>query len=196
MTQAKDVDVARASAYCGIMHATIRPAREDDALRLPAIERSAGEIFRTLPKLAWIADDDVLTANEHRALIRQGASWVAVDDLDEPLGFLSAERTVPELHIRELAVRHGSQGQGIGRTLLATAIAWAEANSFEAVTLTTFRRLAWNEAFYASMGFATLKPGQLGPRLAAILEAEAANGFLRKDRCAMRLVLSTGRAIP
>ncbi len=34
----------------------IRTSRDEDAALLPAIERSAGESFRLLPELAWIAD--------------------------------------------------------------------------------------------------------------------------------------------
>lgn len=50
----------------------IRVAEFDDASRLPAIERSADEVFRTTSDLAWIADDDVMSEDEHRQRISLG----------------------------------------------------------------------------------------------------------------------------
>ncbi|MBW8907503.1 MAG: hypothetical protein JF620_00445, partial [Mesorhizobium sp.] len=52
---------------------TIRPARPDDAEALPAIEQSAGLAFRAIPELAWLADGDNASPEQHRALIAGGA---------------------------------------------------------------------------------------------------------------------------
>ena len=41
------------------MSFVVRRARQNDAAALPAIERSAAELFRTDPTLAWLADTDV-----------------------------------------------------------------------------------------------------------------------------------------
>src|SRR5262249_26802767 len=101
---------------------TIRPARDDDAQALPAIERSAGQLFREIADLAWIADGDDLTVERHRELIAKGTSFVAVDHDDRPVAFLSAEVQTNELHIWELSVRHDRQASGIGRALMEKAI--------------------------------------------------------------------------
>mgnify|MGYP000053040848 CR=1 FL=1 len=172
------------------MSITIRRARRDDAAALPAIERSAGEAFRSLPALSWIADDGVMPADEHRRVIDEGTCWVAEGDHDGPIGFLSAQVCGRDLHIREIAVRHDRQGKGCGHSLIAQAVAYARAQSLATVTLTTFRNVPWNAPFYARLGFAMLAHGDLDARLSAILEREAAHGFAPETRCAMRLPLA------
>ncbi|MBK5565611.1 GNAT family N-acetyltransferase [Ensifer sp. 2YAB10] len=168
----------------------IRPTREDDAILLPEIERSSGALFRTVPDLAWIADDDVQSAEAHVEFLRTGLSLVSVDGRDRPSGFLCAAAAEGELHIWQLAVLEECQGRGLGRALMAAAIAHARANSCTAVSLTTFRGLKWNEHFYRTLGFATLAADELDPRLAQILANEAAHGLPAERRCAMRLTLT------
>ncbi|WP_292173833.1 hypothetical protein [Mesorhizobium sp.] len=58
----------------------VRIAQEADAQSLPDIEQSAGEAYREIADLAWIADDDNLTVERHRELIAKGTCWVAVED--------------------------------------------------------------------------------------------------------------------
>ena len=118
----------------------IRPTREGDTALLPDIERSSGEVFRTIPELAWIADDDVQSAEAHREFLRTGLSVVAVDADDRPIAFLCAGITGDAMHISQLAVTAECQGQGLGRSLMLAAIAHARVTALAAVTLTTF---AW-----------------------------------------------------
>lgn len=105
----------------------VRLATEADAPLLPPIERSAAESFRAVPGLEWIAEDTVLSEEDHRAAIRAGDVWIVADEDDRPFGFLSAERIDGELHIHELSVRRDRQGQGHGRRLADAAIAQAKA---------------------------------------------------------------------
>ena len=84
---------------------TIRVATEDDAAALPDIERSSGEAFRQIPGLEWIADDSVTPPERHLELIRQGTAWVAQDDNQLIVGFLSAEVHQDVLHIWQMSVR-------------------------------------------------------------------------------------------
>lgn len=170
------------------MTVRIRPARLQDAHALPAIERSAGSLFRTIPDLGWIADDDVMSLEDHRNFIAHACAWVASDN-NRLVGFLAAEQMSETLHIWELAVHAEHQGRGAGRALMAHAVAHARAQACAAVTLTTFRDVAWNEAFYARLGFATLDTHAQDVRLAAILAREAENGLPPARRCAMRLAL-------
>lgn len=161
----------------------IRQARQTDAHLLPAVERSAGLAFLVLPDLSWIARDEVLSTDRHRELIADGHCWVAVDGHDAPVGFLSAGRLGNWLHIWELAVTLACQRRGIGRALLDGAIEAAKAQGLEAITLTTFRHVAWNQPFYEKLGFRVLDPP---PReLQRILDEEAAHGLARDERCAM-----------
>lgn len=176
------------------MAALIRPANRSDAALLPDIERSAAELFRTVPALAWIADDDVLSPEVHLRFIAAGTAWVAADDTGKARGFLSAERFGHALHIWELAVHRDWQGQGCGRSLVTQAIAHARRQQLSIVTLTTFRDLAWNGPFYRRLGFEAIEDEALDERLAAILEHERELGLPVHLRCAMRLTLDMPRS--
>jgi GNAT superfamily N-acetyltransferase len=167
----------------------IRLATLDDAALLPDIERSAGALFRAIPDIAWIADDDVMSVEAHLRLINAGTCWVGKDANSRPIAFISAERFAQDLHIWEISVHTSAQGQGIGRHLIETAVNHARQSGISAVTLTTFREIVWNEPYYARLGFETLSEDALSPRLRDILAAEIAHGLPGKRRCAMRLPL-------
>ena len=192
-SQRVTLGLTKPTLYGSPMQAAIRLARESDAEFLPAVERSASEAFRTVDWLVGTADGAVLTAEVQRGFIRQGACWVAVDEPDEVVGFLTAEPCGDELHVWELDVRLDRQRQGYGRALVETAIGWAGRQGLTAVTLTTFRGIAWNEPFYARLGFATLRSDQLGDRLAVVLRRERGLGLPMDRRCAMRLGLTPPR---
>lgn len=167
------------------MTLTVRPAREADAQFLPAIEVAAGNLFRTMPDIAWVADAEVGPPSFNLPFIAAGTLWVA-DDSGTPIGFLRAEVTGDELHILELAVADTHQKRGLGRGLLDASVAEARARGLAAVTLTTFRHVAWNQPFYARYGFRELSVLDIGERLHAIVRNEEDNIGL-PNRCAMRL---------
>jgi GNAT superfamily N-acetyltransferase len=167
---------------------TIRLAVRNDAVLLPDIERSAGAVFRSVPDLAWIADDDVMSVEAHERLIDAGTCWIA--EAAKPIGFISAELFDADLHIWEISVHADSQGQGIGRRLIEAAVDHARRSRLAAITLTTFREIAWNEPYYARLGFVTLAEGALGPRLRNVIDTEIAHGLPGDQRCAMRLCLN------
>jgi GNAT superfamily N-acetyltransferase len=169
---------------------TIRIAQDPDAEALPDIEQSAGEAYRWIEELAWIADDDNQTVDRHRELIAKGTCLVAVEHDDRPVAFLSAEIQDDTLHIWELAVRLDRQRLGIGRALLEMAIANARQGRLVALTLTTFRNVIWNAPFYQKLGFRVLDDAQAGERLRQVLRREVEHGMPASRRCAMRLVLT------
>lgn len=168
----------------------IRPTEPADVPFLPGIEQSAGELFRDVDEVAWIADDENMTEERHLELVRGGASWVALGRYGDLRGFLCAERFAADLHIHELAVRRDRQQQGIGRGLLNRAILWAHVRDLPGVTLTTFRDIAWNAPWYLRQGFEVVPDHQLGERLAEILRREANLGLPMHRRCAMRLQMA------
>lgn len=165
----------------------IRRARVSDADFLPAIETCAAELFRSDAQLAWLADAEVADAPSHRDNIRHHPVWVAVTSDDHPCAFLNAQVCDRELHVWEISVARHHQGQGIGKRLLQAARQYAEQQQLEALTLSTFRELAWNEPFYQRQGFVTLRQAQLSPRLRQVLADEAQHGLPAARRCAMRL---------
>ncbi|BAV50516.1 N-acetyltransferase GCN5 [Mesorhizobium sp. 113-1-2] len=169
---------------------TIRIAQDADAEALPDIEQSAGEAYREIAELAWIADDDNQTVERHRELIAKGTCWVAVGHDDRPVAFLSAEIQDDTLHVWELAVRLERQRWGIGRALLENAITDAGGRGLVALSLTTFRDVIWNAPFYQKLGFQMLDDAQAGEWLRQVLRREVEHGMPASRRCAMRLVLS------
>ena len=170
----------------------VRPAEIRDADILPEIERSAGEVFRSVTELAWVADHEVMAAEAHKTHIAQGTVWVAEDESSRILGFVTAERFGDDLHVWELAVLHDHQRKGVGRRLMRAALDYARARELRALTLTTFRGLPWNEGFYAGLGFRTLDGAEIGHRLATLLLREVQQGPPTETRCAMRMRMGLG----
>ncbi|AUM02161.1 MULTISPECIES: GNAT family N-acetyltransferase [Enterobacter] len=165
---------------------TVRPTRPGDVASLPAIERAAGERFREDPCLAWLADGEVISAEQHLEYAERGLSWLALAN-DQPVGFILAEAHPSSLFIVELSVDLDWQGKGIGRQLIACVADHARTLGLASLTLTTFRDVPWNAPFYARLGFE--KMTTLTPELRQKREEETAHGFAYETRCAMRLPL-------
>ena len=163
---------------------TIKIANEEDAELLPEIELSSGEAFRQIEHLAWIADDQVQSVERHLGLIRQGSAWVAHNAAQGIIGFLSAEQSGRSLHVWQMAVHADWQKQGIGRKLIGAAARWSFAKNITSLTLTTFRKVPRNAQFYRSCGFRVINT-DVPVSLQMILDAEAAAGLPREQRCAM-----------
>ncbi len=165
----------------------VRLTRGTDIGCLEAVERSAATLFRTLPDLAWLAEDRTAGPDVHRTAVAQSLSWVAVDAADQPIGFLIAAETDADLHILELSVAAEHQGRGAGRALMAAARHEAEVRALQALTLTTFRSVAWNAPFYARLGYAPVTAETAPAYLRDALAAQVEHGLI--DRVAMRLSL-------
>jgi ribosomal protein S18 acetylase RimI-like enzyme len=163
----------------------IRPAVDRDADELPEVERLAGSVFRQWPGLEWIADDEVQSAEEHRAFMAEGVCLVAEEPGHGVVGFLSAELEQDVLHIWEIAVLPEYQRRGVGGRLIAEARRIATQMGARALTLTTFREVTWNQPWYERLGFHTLPDESLTPRLRRILEDEGRAGLPLDQRCAM-----------
>ncbi|EMG9277540.1 GNAT family N-acetyltransferase [Enterobacter cloacae] len=168
------------------LNITVRPTRPGDVTALPAIERAAGERFRDYPELAWLAEGDVISAEQHLDYAERGLSWLALAN-DQPVGFILAELHVSSLFIVELSVHLDWQGKGIGRRLIACVADQARKRGLASLTLTTFRDVPWNAPFYARLGFEMITT--LTPELREKREEETAHGLAHDARCAMRLPL-------
>jgi GNAT superfamily N-acetyltransferase len=129
-----------------------------------------------------------MAPDRHAQLARAGTSWIATASNGAPIGFIACERRNSALHICEFAVEEQRHGSGVGRALLDHAIGFARASQMSAVTLTTFRDLAWNQPWYTRRGFVTVTPVGDQP-LAHTLREEARYGLPPERRCAMVLTL-------
>ena len=168
------------------LNITVRPTHPGDVTALPAIERAAGERFRDYPELAWLAEGEVISAEQHLDYVERGLSWLALAN-DQPVGFILAEAHPSSLFIVELSVDLDWQGKGIGRRLIACVADQARKRGLASLTLTTFRDVPWNAPFYARLGFEMITT--LTPELREKREEETAHGFAYETRCAMRLPL-------
>ncbi|HCM9229922.1 MULTISPECIES: GNAT family N-acetyltransferase [Enterobacter] len=164
----------------------IRPTTLSDVAALSAIERAAAGRFRDIPELAWLADGEVIPAEQHLDYAERGLSWLALAN-DQPVGFVLAEAHPSSLFIVELSVDLNWQGKGIGRQLIACVADCARKRGLTALTLTTFRDVPWNAPFYARLGFEMMT--RLTPELREKREEETAHGLAYDSRCAMRLPL-------
>lgn len=173
-------------AILAAMTIRIRPTTLSDVAALSAIERAAAGRFRDIPELAWLADGEVIPAEQHLDYAERGLSWLALAN-DQPVGFVLAEAHPSSLFIVELSVDLDWQGKGIGRQLIACVADCARKRGLTALMLTTFRDVPWNAPFYARLGFEMMT--RLTPELRQKREEETAHGFAYESRCAMRLPL-------
>ncbi len=164
---------------------TQRLATSADLAALQEIERAAGELFRTVG-MAEIADDDPIGAAEFAAFVVDGGAWVSVDDHDRPVAYLLVERLDDAAHVEQVTVHPSMARQGIGAQLVERAALWADEHELSAVTLTTFRDVAWNAPYYARLGFEAIDPDEIGPGLRERLQYEAEAGLTRWPRVAVR----------
>jgi GNAT superfamily N-acetyltransferase len=160
---------------------SLRLARPEDAAAMPGIEQAAAVAFAGETSV-----DPARTRSEadYARLIRRGHSLVA--HVGEAMaGFLVAQPFSRELHIWEMDVAPAFQRRGIGAGLVRAAMIDARNTGFRALTLTTFRDLAWNGPFYARLGFEEVTALDAHPRLAGELANEVDDGLPADRRCAM-----------
>lgn len=163
---------------------SLRLARPGDAEEMPAIERAAAILFASDPAVASLDFDKTWEPPELRSLIRKGHSLVA--HVGETMaGFIVTQPFQRELHIWEMDVHPDLQRMGIGAGLVRACQIDARNSGFHAITLTTFRDIAWNAPFYARLGFDEVTALDAHPRLASELALEADNGLPADRRCAM-----------
>jgi ribosomal protein S18 acetylase RimI-like enzyme len=170
----------------------VRLAHPTELAQLQMIEQAAAIRFLETPYVdltsgAPSVDDVYLRQQE-----TQGLVWVAVaqeEGTEQPVGFVVAEALDGTLYIHELDVLPAHGQRGLGRRLVEAVYERARADGYPAVTLSTFRDVAWNAPFYARLGFRELAEAELTPGLQAIRAAEAQGGLAISERVIMQLSL-------
>lgn len=163
---------------------TVRPARDDDVPLLPAIDLAAAELFRDTP-FAFVAAD-ATSVESLRAYHAQHLLWVVADSEDRPVGFAMARVVDDAVYLAELSIDPAYGRRGLGTLLIETVSEWARQAGYPAVTLSTFRDIAWNAPFYERRGFRILAEAELGPGLLAVRAREAQAGLPVAERVFMR----------
>lgn len=164
----------------------IRAARSTDVDRLRQIEADSGRRF--LEFGIDVAPFGTFSREVLLAAVSTGALHVLVDDTDVAIGFAYCERLGPDggsLHLHEIDVVPGRQGEGLGRRLLEHVVEVARAEGCRQVTLTTFRDVPFNAPWYVRRGFVVLPDDELPPWLRSIRESETAAGLDVQPRVAM-----------
>ncbi|MEE4317531.1 MAG: GNAT family N-acetyltransferase [Erythrobacter sp.] len=167
---------------------SLRLARPADAAAMPAIEQAAAVAFAAEPGLEHLDFTRTRSEADFARLIRKGHCLVVHvnDGAGETMaGFLVAEPFRRELHIWEMDVAPAFQRRGIGAGLVRAAMVDARNSGFRALTLTTFRDVAWNGPFYARLGFEEVTALDAHLRLAGELANEVDDGLPADRRCAM-----------
>ncbi|MFT3917570.1 MAG: GNAT family N-acetyltransferase [Anaeromyxobacteraceae bacterium] len=121
---------------------------------------------------------------------------LAVDAQGEAVGFVALGFVDGQPYVDQLSVVRRAMRRGVGRALLARALAWSERAG--ALWLTTYAHLPWNAPMYERAGFTRVEESGCGPELRAILREERAALPSPEQRLAMvrRPRVSGGRASP
>ncbi len=163
----------------------VRRARAGELAALTEIERAAARLFEDLP-LELDIPDEVTTVSGFREAFDAGRLWVAEGPDGSPVGFAHVEMLGEEPHLEELDVHPDHGRRGLGSVLVQTVCAWAAAEGYAGVGLTTFRGVPWNQPFYARMGFRVLGPADLTPAQREKMRQEHARGLREEQRVMMR----------
>ena len=166
---------------------TIRKAREEDLPLLGPVENSASQVFRTV-NLDHIANGPTLPNPQLSAMSNSNHLWVAVNTLDQPVGFVGGEEVDGSFYIVEISVAQHFQGKGAGKALMAAMEQQIRKESFKDITLTTYKHLPWNGPWYAKRGYSDVQVDELGEGHMKIWEHEGEWHDMNL-RCAMRKVL-------
>lgn len=147
----------------------IRLAAGDEAAVLRDVEVASGELFRTVPGLEAIADDEPMWLDSWPSYVDR--TWVHEVD-GAVVGFVMCEPLGGALHIEQLSVHPAFGRRGVGAALVRHVVAVAGARP---VTLTTFRHVPWNMPFYERLGFVEATAPSV--ELRARFDEEAAAGL-------------------
>ena len=161
----------------------IARARPEDLSLLPAIELAAAQLLRGYAPESVL--NEATNGDTFADAARHARLWVALAG-DVPVGFALVEMLADDLpHLDEVDVEPSHGRRGLGTALVRAACEWATASGFSMLTLTTFRAVPWNMAFYARLGFVEIPRSSLRPELASVVSDEATRGLAAETRAVM-----------
>lgn len=152
--------------------------------QLNAVEASASEAFLSLPGYEFVGSYPLPEEAVYAPFVDDRRAFACV--VGEVLaGYVLMGEVDGRGHVMQVSVRSDFQRQGLGRQLVQAGEAWAFEQGFRAVTLTTFRDVAWNAPAYERLGYVIMPEGTEGGGIAAILASERAIGLFQQARVAM-----------
>ena len=166
----------------------IRPARGDEVGDLQKIDLASATLFIDTGLIDFGASGvptEPIPEDRLRKGFGDGLIWVAVDHLEELVGFALCSDRGDDLYLDQLSVLPNHGRQGLGGRLVRRCLQEAESRSHRRVSLSTFRKVPWNGPFYRKLGFREIPVWRLNEWQLGIREAQRATMDIRL-RCFMQ----------
>lgn len=162
----------------------IEPATLADIESMRRVEERANQLFDAIGYgfCVEIGPSDI---EEHELVLRVGATLVARAGR-AVVAFAMFLPIDGEWHLDEIDVDPHHQRQGLARRLIDEGGLIGRARGHQAMTLTTFRDVAWQRPVYEKLGFEPFDPDADRVELFALLEKEKAWRLAQKPRLVMR----------
>lgn len=167
-----------------------RHARAADLRHVAAIEDSGVALFEQV--FGDLTGDALASPAEHgRDRIDRPGFLLVVGEVGEPVGFAHVVYAEGLAHLAQVSVLPSRARAGLGSALVRRALVEAWQDGFDALSLTTYRDVAWNGPLYARLGFVEVDEDE--PFLRRQRDAERSLGL---DRHGPRVVMRArlGRA--
>ncbi|UTW55276.1 GNAT family N-acetyltransferase [Kordiimonas sp. SCSIO 12610] len=161
----------------------IRLAIYDDIPRIIEIEQHGGRKFSDIG-MEWVTERPSSNSRDITEGINAKSIFVAVND-HTLAGFIHLGMVDNHGHIFEVSVDYELQGKGVGKLLMNSAEEWAKHHNFNAISLTTFKHVAFNGPWYQSLGYIETDPDDKLPELKAIIDSERTSDLNKSERIAM-----------
>lgn len=110
--------------------------------------------------------------------------FLAREHHGHPIGFTLTSERGGTLYLDQISVHPDHGQQGVGSGLLKRVIEDAKDRKFKRLTLSTFRKVAWNAPFYRKAGFKEIKPAKLENWMIALQESMTQTDL--SQRCFMQ----------
>lgn len=166
----------------------IRPARGDEVGDLQKIDLASATLFMGSGLIDFGpsgAPTEPIPEDRLRKGFGDGLIWVAVDDREELVGFALCSDRGDDLYLDQLSVLPTHGRRGLGSRLVRRCMQEAETRSHKRVSLSTFRKIAWNGPFYRKLGFREVPAWRLQDWQVAIRDAQRTTMDIRL-RCFMQ----------
>lgn len=166
---------------------SVRPGRPADIDSMQQIEIAAGSLFAEIG-MHDVAEDGAHETKLLAGYVAAGRAWVA-EAVGVVCGYALVDVLDAQAHLEQVTVHPEYSRRGIGRVIIDHVAEWARTQGYAAITLLTFRDVAWNGPYYRRLGFVDVADADMGPELAALRAHEAELGLDVSIRGAMRMPL-------
>lgn len=166
--------------------ASIRKAAAFDIGELARIDDDAAAIYADAgiffdgPAVPAFAEAE---RKRWKVAVQCGLAQVAMDPNGRTIGFMTLGYVDGLPYIDQISVVRAWMRKGVGRSLLAEAVAWSEPAG--ELWLTTYAHLPWNAPMYARHGFVIVDDSRCGPELSEVLIEQRAALPCAAQRVAM-----------